>query len=272
MNRSIVWTIAMKDIRAILSSSKIWIGYIVLPLLCGVVLPGIMILLILNMDLSSPKLAELETMLKHMPIGDIGGADDLRSRALYMIANYMLGPLFLLIPVINSMMTAVHSFVGEKERRTLESLLFAPIQVKDLFLGKVLASFVPAYSVTLVSFVLCGLVVDGLTFGTFGRLIFPSWNWLVLLLWLTPAFTMATILFSVLVSARTKGFQEAQQLAGVVVLPVVMLLVGQATGLLFLSGWVLWAAGAVLYAVDVVLLLSIARLNQRDVLFERQVH
>jgi ABC-2 type transport system permease protein len=221
-------------------------------------------------------MTELLRMLDKVPADQwsaaLGPEEDVRQKAIYLIVNYMLGPLFLLIPVINAMMTAVNSFVGEKERRTLESLLFAPVRVTDLFIGKVLASFIPAYGAALVSFMLCGIVVDGLTWDMFEGLIFPSLNWVVMLLWLTPAFTIGTILFSVWVSARTRGFQEAQQLAGVVVMPIVLLLAGQATGLLFFSTWMLAIAGAVLFVIDAALLLIIARMNQRDQLFERQVH
>jgi len=57
----------------------------------------------------------------------------------------------------------------------------------------------------------------------------------------------------VLVSARVNTFQEAYQIGGVVVLPIVVLLIGQATGavvfsvgLTLLLGAVFWAAAAAL--------------------------
>jgi ABC-2 type transport system permease protein len=273
MNRKMIWAIAKKDMRAVFRSGKVWIGLVLLPLLMGVAIPGAAVAVLRFSELGSADMQELLGLLDAIPaLQDSTAYPTDNHKLIYLFVNYMLGPLFLLIPVINAMMIAVNSFVGEKERRTLESLLLAPIEVRDLFAGKLLASFIPSFAATVASFVLCGIVVDSLAYGLFGGLIFPSWTWVVMLLWVTPAFTLLAILFSVFVSARSKGFQEAQQVAGVVVLPIVGLLISQATGLLILSAPVLLIIGGVLLLVDLVLLRFIAGMNRRDVLFERQVH
>ena len=44
-----------------------------------------------------------------------------------------------------SSVVAASSFVGEKERKTLESLLYTPIDIASLFWGKLLSAFIPAY-------------------------------------------------------------------------------------------------------------------------------
>jgi len=273
MNRRRMWAIAKKDMRAVFRSGKVWIGLVLLPVLMGVVIPGAAVALLRFAELSGSDMQELLRLLDKVPaLQDQAAYPTDNHKLVYLFVNYMLGPLFLLIPVVNAMMIAVNSFVGEKERRTLESLLLAPIEVADMFAGKLLASFIPAFAATLVSFVLCGIVIDSLAYGMFGGLIFPSWTWVVLLLWVAPAFTLLAILFSVFVSARSKGFQEAQQVAGIVVLPIVGLLVSQSTGLLILSVPVLLAVGAVLLLADLALLRWVSRMNRRETLFERQVH
>ena len=50
----------------------------------------------------------------------------------------------------------------------------------------------------------------------------------------------------VLVSSRVRGFQEAYQLGGLVVLPLVLLLVGQLTGALYFDLPVVVAVAAVI--------------------------
>jgi len=270
MNRTLIWAIAEKDMKSIWKTSKVWIGLILLPLLMGVAIPTAAVLVGRFGDLEAGGSAILNVL--DQVTADGGEAfPTVNHQFVYFFVNFLLAPFFMLIPVINALMIAVNSFVGEKERRTLESLLFAPIEVKDLFLGKLLASFIPAYASALVSFVLSGVIINALAYPMFGELLFPSANWLVMIFWVIPAFTVCTILVSVLVSARAKDFQEAQQYAGVIVLPIVGMLVGQATGVLIIGPLLMGILGAVLLLLSVVLLRWIARMNQRDVLFERQV-
>ncbi|MER8124636.1 hypothetical protein ABS198_20365, partial [Acinetobacter baumannii] len=85
--------------------------------------------------------------------------------------------------------------------------------------------------------------------------------------WLVPALVLFSILLNVLISARVKTFQEAQQFGGLLVLPVIGLLVSQSTGLVFLSPLILFAAGGVLAVLDVLLFFFIIRRSSRDQLF-----
>jgi ABC-2 type transport system permease protein len=58
----------------------------------------------------------------------------------------------------------------------------------------------------------------------------------------------------VIISARVKGFQEAYQLGGLVVLPVIILLLAQVGGVVFLGPGLLLVAGGVLLALAAVVL------------------
>jgi ABC-2 type transport system permease protein len=78
-----------------------------------------------------------------------------------------------------------------------------------------------------------------------GRMILPTVEFALLGLWVGPTVAAAALGAVVLVSARSDTFQEAFQIGGVVVLPVVGLIVAQATGLLLLSPWLLIGAGGV---------------------------
>src|SRR5690606_16747904 len=133
------------------------------------------------------------------------------------------------------------SFAGEKERGTLESLLFSPVSVGDLFLAKVLASFLPATALAWGTFLLTALTITGVAWPAVGRVVFPPPNWLRLLLLVIPLLALATVFVNVFVSARVATFQAAYQRGGVVVLPVLVLVAGNVTGLLFFSTAVLSA-------------------------------
>jgi len=54
----------------------------------------------------------------------------------------------------------------------------------------------------------------------------------------------------VLVSSRVHSFQEAYQLGGMVVIPIVLLVIGQATGVMYFSVWLVVALGLVLWLLD----------------------
>ena len=276
IDRHVVWTIAMKDIKGITSNKQVLIGLIILPLIFAVIFPAAFILLIHFVSLTSSDIEIMtNTILSGLPNGGIkdtiNALPSFNHQIISVIVNYLLGSMFLLIPVINSMMIALNSFVGEKERGTLESLLFAPITVKELFIGKVLSAFVPTMVLTIGSFVLFGVITTVITYPIFNDFIFPNTNWILLVFWLSPIITLFTILIEVLVSARSKSFQEAQQIGGLVVLPIVGLFVGQATGMLIISPIILLLVGLFLLMINVLLLFLISKYNNRNTLFESQV-
>lgn len=84
-------------------------------------------------------------------------------KSVYFFLNFMMIPFFLLTAIINSLVTSSNSFAGEKERNTLETLLFAPISVTNLFLGKVIASLIPTLLITFVAFLLNALIVNSIS-------------------------------------------------------------------------------------------------------------
>lgn len=276
MNKRLIWLIASKDIKAITSSVQVWLGLILLPVIFSVILPLAFILAIKYLPLTSPEFTDLvDNILKGLQetkAGEfISSLPSMKHQIIFVVINYMFGSIFLLIPTLNAMMIALHSFVGEKERRTMETLLFSPITVKDLFLGKVLSAFFPAIGITLISFVLFGTITISLTYNMFGFLIFPNTNWLILILWVVPMITIMTILVNVFVSARAKGFQEAQQMGGLLILPIMGLFVGQATGFLVMNPVVLSLIGFILLIINLVLLKLMTKYNDRNRLFEQQI-
>ncbi|WP_255198467.1 ATP-binding cassette domain-containing protein [Halorarius litoreus] len=104
--------------------------------------------------------------------------------------------------------------------------------------------------------------VDDVSFsvppGTIAEFLGPNGSgkttlWLLLILWLVPAVSIFGLGVTVLVSMKARGFQEAQQIADVVVLPVVALLLAQVTGVRFLSTGLLFAIGALVFVLDAAL-------------------
>lgn len=280
MNKQIISAIARKDLKATFSSKKIWVPMIILPLLLCMLFPSIFAYIGLHTNLIGDSSEDLEKPINDLIRGfpnehirnSLAALPNLGYQSVYFFLNFMMIPFFLLVAIINSMVTASNSFAGEKERNTLETLLFAPISVSELFVGKVIASFIPSIVISFAAFILNAIIVNIITYPYFKEILFLNSTWLILMLWVIPALVIFNIILNVLVSARVKSFQEAQQFGGLLVLPVVGLLISQVSGLFFLSPFTLLIIGAALLIANGLLLRVITKFNQRNTLFESQIH
>lgn len=277
MNRRAVLAIARKDIQAITANLQVWLPMLVVPLILGVVVPvGMVLAFRFGAGAMAPSDVELVIgWVEKLPPGELAtvlaGLPELSQRLIYVGANYFLAPFFLLIPLMAASVISADSFAGEKERGTLETLLFAPVDMRSLFAGKVLAPFVPAIGLSLTTLLLCTAAVNAAAWPLFGRLIFPQANWIPLVLLVIPGVALLAILLNVFISARVATFQAAYQLGSMVVLPLLLLVAGQVTGVLVFSLPVVLAVGAGLLLLDGLLLRQVLRRLNRQQLFASQV-
>ena len=82
---------------------------------------------------------------------------------------------------------------------------------------------------------LYGLVANPDAWPVLGRIFFTNTMWIVLALWVAPAVAGLGLGVMVLVSIRAQGFQEAYRLGAIVVMPILLLLIGQVTGLMYFN-------------------------------------
>lgn len=177
--------------------------------------------------------------------------------------------LFLLIPVITPMILAVYSIIGEKQTRSLEALLATPVETSELLAGKCLAAAIPGILSAWVSYLLfLALATPGLP-GVVVRDILLQPEWVLVLILLVPAGAFMAVLAGLIVSSRASDPQSAQQLAGIVVLPVILLLVGQVTGLVRLNLLLVGVGVVAFLALDAGLLAAAVRLFQRETILTR---
>ncbi len=276
LNYKALWVVAKKDMKAIGSSVQIWLPMLILPVVFTVIMPGALILGIRFSGLQGMgNTAQIMETLQSLPAGSLRDAilswKDPIQQLIYFGVNYFFVPFFLMIPLMVASVISANSFAGEKEQQTLESLLFAPIDTLSLFVGKLLASFIPAMTLTFFCGILYGVVVNITAYPLFHRAIFPAVNWLFLILWVTPFLSLFATFVNVLISAKVKGFQEAYQLSGLVILPVLALLFSQMSGVLFLDSAVLFWIGVILFVTDLFLIKTMGRYLDRNQLFESQV-
>lgn len=276
MNRRAVAAIARKDMRGITSNVQIWLPMLIIPVIFCIIMP-----LVLGIAIRSGDVKDLEdvepllSMVERMPDSSLKRAIDslttLSQRMAYLMFNHMFAPMFLIVPIMAASTISADSFVGEKERGTMESLLLAPVDIMSMFMGKVLAALVPTLVLSIASFVVYGLVANIACWKLFGGIFFPHVNWLPLMALVMPAASVLAIAINVLISAKTSTFQAAYQISAFLVFPVVGLMIAQVSGVMLMDTIAFTVLGAVLLALDWVLIRIIVSRLDRSHMFESQV-
>ena len=144
------------------------------------------------------------------------------------------------------------TIVGERERGTGEFLAHSPASAREIYLGKLLASLIPGYLTVAVGFGVYSLIVN-LTVGpSVGGWFFPTTQWWVMILWVLPPFLAICLSVVLRLSARVSSTAAAQQAAGLVSLPLIMIAYSQATGVLFGAGYLPAVIGALAWLLALV--------------------
>jgi len=150
--------------------------------------------------------------------------------------------LLLLVPVVGSMAVATHAVIGEKQARTLEPLLATPLTTAELLAAKTLTPFVVSLALTWTALALYvgGIAVVGEP-GVAAAMLGPH----TALLFLVdgPLVALLSLQVAVVLSSRVNDPRSAQQVSGLIALPIAGVFVGQLMGQFILgTGALLWTA------------------------------
>lgn len=170
---------------------------------------------------------------------------------------------FLLMPAYIPLSIATFSIIGEKQARSLEAVLATPIRTVELLAGKAIAAATPgilAGWITYVAFVGLTWLIHGPTIGG----IVTDSAWLAGVFLLGPAVGLVSVVAGVIISSRVNDPRVAQQIGGVIILPIVGVTVLQATGT-FLVDSTGYATAAL-----VVLVIGLAGLRAGAAVFGRE--
>lgn len=269
MNLKHSFTIAQKDWLEVRQNKSTFIPILIVPLFFIVLIPLLFTLVIPNVaggveDFTTDP--DMQNLFAAMPLemkSVLNGLDSTQTMIVVAL-GYMFAPMFLIIPLMFSSTIAAESFAGEKERKTMEALLYLPISDQELFIGKVMAAGIPAILITWICFFLYTIIVNVVPYTIFGRFWFPLPVWWLLIFWVSPALIAMSISLTVLISTKAQTFQGAYQTSSAVVLVVVVLFIGQLTGVLFLSPVVAFIMGLILWGIAAI----IGRIGVRS--FSRQ--
>jgi ABC-2 type transport system permease protein len=169
----------------------------------------------------------------------------------------------LLIPTMIAIGFATFSIVEEKQSRSLEPLLATPVRTWELLLGKALSGAIPALLITwgCAGIFLLGAV--GLGWADLLQWVLTP-SWFITLFLLTPAVAILSFLLGVVGSSRASDPKSAQNIAVLIVLPVLGLIGVQVTGLVWFTPLLTLALALGVGVIDLLSLRVAVRLFQRE--------
>jgi uncharacterized membrane protein SpoIIM required for sporulation/ABC-type transport system involved in multi-copper enzyme maturation permease subunit len=155
------------------------------------------------------------------------------------------------IPASFSLITALESFVGERERNSLESLLAMPISDRDLYIGKLCSSLLTPLASSIVAMLVFTLLLLGFSPELyFAAITLPR---LILLFLLVGTMALMMVSGAVVISAHITTVRAANLMSSFILLPAA-LVVQLAAILIINSRWgELWLIAAALLALAIIL-------------------
>jgi ABC-type Na+ efflux pump permease subunit len=250
-------TVMRTDLRQLWQSKDFWIPMGLLGLVFFVVVPAILLSLINDIG-SVGAIKQVSQALQLLPKSaqqSVPQHAKAGTKVSYVLAVYLLAPIAVIVPLTISTAVGSSSIVGERERGTGEFLAHSPAGVQEIYLGKLIASLIPGYVTTVLGFGLYSLMVNLIVGPDAGGWFFPTPSWWLLILWVLPPFLLIALSLVLRLSARVKSTAAAQQAAGLVTFPLILIAYGQSTGALFggsavyisvVLGGVAWAIGLAL--------------------------
>jgi uncharacterized membrane protein SpoIIM required for sporulation/ABC-type transport system involved in multi-copper enzyme maturation permease subunit len=169
-------------------------------------------------------------------------------------------------PITVSLVVALESFVGEKERGTIEPLLSAPLDDWQLYFGKLLVGVATPLAASYTSIVFYLLMItrqEGLSV--------PPFAITLQLLVLTAAHAFLMVSAAIVISVQSTSVKAANLLASFIVIPVAILMQGETVILIWGDRQVLWLAIAGVLVISLLLIrLGIAHF-EREYLLGREI-
>jgi len=168
-------------------------------------------------------------------------------------------------PISFSLVIALETFVGEKERRSLEPILATPLTDAQLYLSKTLAAMIPPLLAAYL----------GITVYLVGLYFFKDWTppltLLLLVIALTTAEALVMVSGAVVLSSQTTSVRAANLLASFIIIPMALLMQGEAIIMFWANYGVLWWIVLFLVVVNVILVRMGIHIFNREELLGREI-
>ncbi len=210
MRLSKAWIVANKDFSVFRKIKYVLYSLIAMPVFIGIILPVAFIFALSAQTAAAGSNLSAEVALANQ-LANIG--------SVYMV----------LVPAILPSIIASYSFVGEKIEKSLEPLLATPTTDGELLLGKSLAALIPCLGVSYIGTALYIAIMDGWCYVNLGFLPIPNAYWAVITFAMIPLACVLAVEANVVISAKVNDIRAAQQLGGLVVLPLLFVVIISST-------------------------------------------
>jgi uncharacterized membrane protein SpoIIM required for sporulation len=168
-------------------------------------------------------------------------------------------------PITVSLVVALESFVGEKERGTIEPILSSPLEDWQIYFGKLLVGVATPLIASYLSFGLYMLMVIR------QDLTIPSFSMIFQLLVLTSAHAFLMVSAAIVISVQSTSVKAANLLASFIVIPVAILMQGEAGMLFWGNEDILWWAVLGVTIISILLIRVGLAHFQREYLLGREI-
>jgi uncharacterized membrane protein SpoIIM required for sporulation len=168
-------------------------------------------------------------------------------------------------PISVSLVIALESFVGEKERHSLEPLLSSPLTDTQLYVGKTIAAMLPPLFASYL-----GITVYLAALAVTIRW-YPNPILLIQILALTTIQALVMVAGAGVISAQTTSVRAANLLASFIIIPMAMLVQGESLIMFWAAYGVLWWVIGGLILVTLILIRMGVQLFNREELLGRDI-
>jgi ABC-type Na+ efflux pump permease subunit len=198
------WIVTMKDLSVLIKKKYILYSLVALPLMLGLVVPSI-------------SLYALQSQAAQLTAAQFLAS----AKSLVSVSSAY----FVVIAAILPTIIASYSFLGEKLEKSMEPLLATPITDSELLFGKSIGAFIPCMGATYVGTAIFAAIVDVWSYSNFGTYLVPNAFWAVIMGVMTPLTCIFSVEANVIISSRVADIRAAQQIGGLIVLPLILLVV-----------------------------------------------
>ena len=181
-----------------------------------------------------------------------------------IIAERMVPFLLMIVgffPITSSMVFALDSFVGEKERGSIEPLLNTPLKDWQIYLGKLLSSTIPPLLGSFLAMLvyILGLLWKGIAL--------PSGPTLIQIFVITIVQALVMVSAAVVVSSQATSIRSSNMLSAFIIIPAALLIQGESILMFWGTNDTLWWAVIGLMVLTILLVrVGLAHFRREELL------
>jgi len=255
-----IFLLSKKELKESFKSKEVIWVITILPLTFAIIMPLTIPLLEMITTEESMNTEDFDNFPPLVPYWD-----ELNDKNKFLVFYTMIFfETFLLLPMILPLVIAADSIAGERERKTIESLIASPLSIWEILAGKLTTTMIPSIIITYVSGCIFMIISDLALYSNLNRLLFPNTMASILLFVFSPFLSLITTQSMIIVSTKASGMREAQQLGSLIIIPLYSFIIGETALFILVNPWWTIVGAAVLLICAFILLLINLRIFDRE--------